>query len=118
MSDPNFVPLAVAGRQADATFHPQRTARPPVASAKSGRRHAQDDDTAAIAQPAPAEPMSAPRSPRWSMAIVSALDLVQTWIARWRDRRALDLLDDTALKDLGLTRGDVFREVEKPIWRP
>jgi uncharacterized protein YjiS (DUF1127 family) len=140
MSDPNFVPLAVAGRPADAAFHAERPDRPPAASAKSGRRHAHDDtadttarlprrgrpmtsrvecaDTAAIAQPAPAEPISAPRSPRWSTAVVSALALVLTWIARWRDRRDLAMLDDYMLKDLGLTRCDVFREVEKPIWRP
>jgi len=34
-----------------------------------------------------------------------------------RERRALQSLDDHALKDLGLSRADVDNEVGKPFWR-
>ena len=33
--------------------------------------------------------------------------------ARWR----LERLDDSALKDMGLSRADVAREIDKPVWR-
>jgi uncharacterized protein YjiS (DUF1127 family) len=33
-----------------------------------------------------------------------------------RERRALQALDDFALKDLGLTRGDVYREAARRPW--
>jgi uncharacterized protein YjiS (DUF1127 family) len=36
---------------------------------------------------------------------------------RSRQRRALSGLNDAMLRDLGLSRGDVAREVEKPFWR-
>ena len=34
----------------------------------------------------------------------------------WRQRRALERLDDAALRDLGLSRADVAREASRPIW--
>ena len=37
-------------------------------------------------------------------------------LERSRQRRALSRLNDAMLRDLGLTRGDVAREVEKPFW--
>jgi uncharacterized protein YjiS (DUF1127 family) len=37
---------------------------------------------------------------------------------RRRQRRALEELDDRALHDIGLTRGDVYCETNKPFWRP
>jgi uncharacterized protein YjiS (DUF1127 family) len=36
---------------------------------------------------------------------------------RWCQRQALLRLDDHLLKDIGLTRADVEREVTKPVWR-
>jgi uncharacterized protein YjiS (DUF1127 family) len=39
---------------------------------------------------------------------------------RWHDRReAAQLfgLSDDELKDIGVTRGDVYREASKPLWR-
>jgi uncharacterized protein YjiS (DUF1127 family) len=33
--------------------------------------------------------------------------------ARWR----LERLDESALKDMGLSRADVARELDKPVWR-
>jgi uncharacterized protein YjiS (DUF1127 family) len=38
------------------------------------------------------------------------------WQERARQRRRLAELDDRMLKDIGLTRADVSREVEKPFW--
>jgi uncharacterized protein YjiS (DUF1127 family) len=39
------------------------------------------------------------------------------WAERARQRRALLSLDDWMLKDIGLSRADVMREYDKPIWR-
>lgn len=38
------------------------------------------------------------------------------WQERARQRYRLAELDDRMLKDIGLTRADVAREVEKPFW--
>jgi uncharacterized protein YjiS (DUF1127 family) len=39
------------------------------------------------------------------------------WNRRWRERAQLRALDDHALADLGLTRGDILREVDKHFWQ-
>ncbi len=39
------------------------------------------------------------------------------WFARVRQRRALAALDSRLLRDIGLDRQDVLREVSKPFWR-
>jgi uncharacterized protein YjiS (DUF1127 family) len=41
--------------------------------------------------------------------------LVRGWEAS-AQRRALARLDETALKDLGLSQADVEREVRRPFW--
>ena len=46
-----------------------------------------------------------------------ALVLFYTWRQRLRDRRALALMDERSLRDLGLTRYEAFYEVHKPFWR-
>jgi uncharacterized protein YjiS (DUF1127 family) len=46
-----------------------------------------------------------------------ALALLDIWRRRLRDRRALALMDDRSLRDLGLTRYDAFYETRKPFWR-
>jgi uncharacterized protein YjiS (DUF1127 family) len=46
-----------------------------------------------------------------------ALALFGTWRQRSRDRRALALMDDRSLRDIGLTRYEAFYEVRKPFWR-
>jgi uncharacterized protein YjiS (DUF1127 family) len=38
------------------------------------------------------------------------------WALR-EERRALGALDDATLKDIGLSRADVERELAKPFWR-
>ena len=40
------------------------------------------------------------------------------WQRRLADRRALESLDDRMLRDIGLSRADVFVESRKPFWRP
>jgi uncharacterized protein YjiS (DUF1127 family) len=42
---------------------------------------------------------------------------VLAWQVRARQRRHLAELSDYMLRDLGLTRADVFRETRKPFWR-
>jgi uncharacterized protein YjiS (DUF1127 family) len=46
-----------------------------------------------------------------------ALVLLDTWRQHLRDRRALALMDERSLRDLGLTRYEALREVRKPFWR-
>ncbi|KAF0865508.1 DUF1127 domain-containing protein [Pseudomonas sp. LD120] len=41
---------------------------------------------------------------------------VWRWHAVARERRMLAGLSDTALRDLGLSRADVEREVTRPFW--
>ena len=43
--------------------------------------------------------------------------LFATWIERARQRKALAVLDDHQLRDIGITRADAVRECEKPFWR-
>jgi uncharacterized protein YjiS (DUF1127 family) len=50
-------------------------------------------------------------------AMVRFVDLIWTWRAIARSRYALSQLSDHALKDVGLTRCDVYRECAKPFWR-
>jgi uncharacterized protein YjiS (DUF1127 family) len=47
-----------------------------------------------------------------AVALVTALD----WRARATERRSLAELDDRMLRDLGLTRGDVYKECRKHFW--
>ena len=67
-----------------------------------------------------ADAPAAPR-PRTFRRIAAALlrlaDLIQTWHQRGRERRQLDYLGDHMLKDMGISRADVEREVNKHGWR-
>jgi uncharacterized protein YjiS (DUF1127 family) len=42
---------------------------------------------------------------------------IRLWRRRVRSRQELRELDDHLLKDIGLSRADVFYEVAKPFWR-
>lgn len=44
-------------------------------------------------------------------------DLLLAWHQRAQQRRELQTLSDHMLRDIGLTRGDVFAESSKPFWR-
>jgi uncharacterized protein YjiS (DUF1127 family) len=46
-----------------------------------------------------------------------ALALFDIWRQRLRDRRALALMDERMLRDVGLTRCDALYEARKPFWR-
>ncbi len=54
---------------------------------------------------------SLPRLGRW--LIVSLLHCVEIY----RQRRALEALDERMLKDIGVSRCDVEAEIERPLWR-
>ncbi len=49
-------------------------------------------------------------------AATRAVRTLLTWQERDRQRHALAQLDARMLKDLGLSRADVEREVRKPFW--
>jgi uncharacterized protein YjiS (DUF1127 family) len=44
-------------------------------------------------------------------------DLLLEWRGRARDRHELARLDERSLRDLGLDRGAVWSECDKPFWR-
>ena len=56
------------------------------------------------------------RSLRRALNVIRAT--MQRWQQRSRERAALARLDDRMLRDIGVTRGDVWRELNKPFWRP
>ena len=60
------------------------------------------------------------RDQHWSRAsgVQRLVTLLLTWQQRARDRRQLQSLSDHMLRDIGLTRADVFAEASKPFWRP
>lgn len=49
---------------------------------------------------------------------VPVLQVVSGWLNRHRSRRALAVLDEHLLRDIGLTTQDAFDELRKPLWRP
>jgi uncharacterized protein YjiS (DUF1127 family) len=56
------------------------------------------------------------RSARRALNAVRAT--MQKWQQRSRERAELRRLDDRMLRDIGVTRGDVWHEINKPFWRP
>lgn len=49
--------------------------------------------------------------------LISAFSMILAWMERARERRQLVSLNDTMLKDLGISRADAEREYPKPYWR-
>jgi uncharacterized protein YjiS (DUF1127 family) len=47
----------------------------------------------------------------------AAVETIQLWRRRGRDRRILQNLDDQLLRDIGLSRAEVEAEARKPFWR-
>ena len=45
------------------------------------------------------------------------IEIAEGWAERRRQRRALMMLSDAMLKDIGLGRGEAARESMKPFWR-
>ncbi|MFO1067552.1 MAG: DUF1127 domain-containing protein [Geminicoccaceae bacterium] len=50
--------------------------------------------------------------------LVAAVERLNGWIERYRQRRTLLELNDHLLKDIGVSRVDAEREGYKPFWRP
>ncbi|MBC9251287.1 hypothetical protein A9179_13510 [Pseudomonas alcaligenes] len=50
------------------------------------------------------------------LAILALWRQLKRWWQLAQERRMLAQLDDAALKDMGLNRGDVLRETERPFW--
>jgi uncharacterized protein YjiS (DUF1127 family) len=42
---------------------------------------------------------------------------LRKWRRRSRERAELARLDERMLRDIGVTRGDVWDEINKPFWR-
>jgi uncharacterized protein YjiS (DUF1127 family) len=55
--------------------------------------------------------------PARPLSIGTMIDVLMEWRDRVRERRQLDSLGDHMLKDLGVSRVEVEREVNKPFWR-
>ncbi|MDP3844918.1 MAG: DUF1127 domain-containing protein [Pseudomonas sp.] len=49
----------------------------------------------------------------WSVIILRQL---RRWAELSRERRQLAMLSDGALKDLGLSRADIYQETERLFW--
>lgn len=47
-----------------------------------------------------------------------AIDAPAVWHDRLRARHALARLDERMLRDIGIARADIWRELDKPFWRP
>jgi uncharacterized protein YjiS (DUF1127 family) len=45
------------------------------------------------------------------------VELVETWLQRRRQRRALLELSDHVLKDIGISRSEALQEGRKPFWQ-
>ncbi|WP_144289792.1 DUF1127 domain-containing protein [Ideonella sp. A 288] len=73
--------------------------------------------------------MSTLPSPTEPLALLSTLEAptrwfarasftVHQWLQRLRARDELATLDDSMLKDIGVTRADVLWETDKHFWQP
>jgi uncharacterized protein YjiS (DUF1127 family) len=51
-------------------------------------------------------------------ALDRSVATLRAWRQRSRERAELARLDDRMLRDIGVTRCDVWREINKPFWRP
>jgi uncharacterized protein YjiS (DUF1127 family) len=50
-------------------------------------------------------------------ALASIARLIQLWRSRIRERRTFVTFDHRDLRDIGLSRWDLERELSKPFWR-
>jgi uncharacterized protein YjiS (DUF1127 family) len=58
-----------------------------------------------------------PARRRVPSSLCSAMDLLLLWLQRRRERRHLGALSDHMLKDIGVTRADIYAETRKLFWR-
>jgi len=52
-----------------------------------------------------------------TLTLAAFVKSVAAAVQRWQQRDRLMQLDDRMLRDMGVTRGDVYRETSKPFWR-
>ena len=50
-------------------------------------------------------------------ALSRTLATLREWRRRSRDRAELARFDERMLRDIGVARADVWREINKPFWR-
>ena len=48
---------------------------------------------------------------------VSVFDLLKLWNRRFTERQAMKALEPHQLEDIGVTREQMLREANKPVWR-
>ena len=65
----------------------------------------------------PAGPRLATLWAAFTRRLTIILDTLATWQERASQRYRLAELDDRMLRDVGLSRADIRREVERPFWR-
>lgn len=58
---------------------------------------------------------NSPLPPAADIALRVAVTVTK-WTRRRRTRKALKLLDETRLNDIGLTREEAWREAARPFW--
>ncbi len=58
-----------------------------------------------------------PSPPVWRRAVAGLVARVLHWQERAEQRWHLTQMDERMLKDLGIGRGDAWREANKPFWR-
>jgi uncharacterized protein YjiS (DUF1127 family) len=49
--------------------------------------------------------------------LTMVVEVVETWLQRRRQRKALLELSDHVLKDIGISRNQAFQEGRKPFWQ-
>jgi uncharacterized protein YjiS (DUF1127 family) len=54
--------------------------------------------------------------PRAGLRLVDIADTVLGWVEVSRQRRHLASLDNRMLSDIGFSRADVEREIDRPFW--
>lgn len=57
----------------------------------------------------------------WRYGPRAVLSQISATLSEWRRRRRvrieLAMLDDRMLSDIGVSRADIWREINKPFWR-
>jgi uncharacterized protein YjiS (DUF1127 family) len=68
---------------------------------------------------------TAPSQLRWRalrhalrLAMTRIFAMLREWRRRSRDRAELARFDDRMLRDIGVNRAEIWREINKPFWRP
>ena len=66
--------------------------------------------------PALAPRLRRPAAARVRPALVASLGLLREWRRRARSRAEVAASDERTLRDIGLSRADVWAELDKPFW--